>query len=318
MTRDRLMRALRVAVAVAVLAFVGYTIGEQWSAVTPHLAELSALWMLLALLAVVAGFLCTMLSWRALLADLGSPLPLRPALRIFFLSQLGKYIPGSIWPVVAQMELGRGYDVPRKRSATAGLVTIALSLIAAALVGVACVPFIDNVPPAALLVLLALPIGAVVLHPPIFSAIVNRVLRLIRKEPLEHPLSRAGELRALGWAAAAWLAFGVQAWAIGKDLGATRSGLLPVAVGGFALAWTAGFLFVLAPAGIGVREAVLVAVFAGYLSGGDDGAAYALALISRLLMSLGDVIWAVAAVVLSRGQRTAAPAAPLVPSDAER
>jgi uncharacterized membrane protein YbhN (UPF0104 family) len=57
------------------------------------------------------------------------------------------------------------------------------------------------------------------------------------------------------------------------------------------------------PNGIGVRETVLVAVFAGYLSGGDDGAAYALAGISRLLMTLGDIAWAGAAVGLSRGRR---------------
>lgn len=281
-------------------------VGGSWSDVRPHLSTLSAGWMALALVSVVAGLFATMLSWRALLADLGSPLPLRAAVRIFFLSQLGKYIPGSVWPVVAQMELGRDYQVPRKRSATAGLVTIALSLMAGALVAAVCVPFIGNVPTYAWLVMLLLPVGALALHPPVFSALVNRALRLIRREPLEHALTRAGELRALAWAAAAWVAFGVQAWAIARDLGTTRSGVLPVAIGGFALAWTVGFLVVFAPAGAGFREGVLAAVFAPFLPGGAKGAALALALISRLLMSLGDVVWAGVAIVMSRGRRTAA------------
>ncbi len=44
-----------------------------------------------------------------LLNDLGSPLPPAGSLRVFFLGQLGKYVPGSVWPAVAQMELGRDY-----------------------------------------------------------------------------------------------------------------------------------------------------------------------------------------------------------------
>ena len=40
-------------------------------------------------------------------ASSGSPLPLAVARRVFLLAQLGKYLPGSVWPVLAQTELGR-------------------------------------------------------------------------------------------------------------------------------------------------------------------------------------------------------------------
>ena len=303
MTRDRLLRIIRPVLAAGVVIVVVVKLAHSWSNVTPHLRELSVGWMALSLGSVIAGLYATMLSWRALLADLGSPLPLPAAVRIFFLSQLGKYIPGSIWPVVAQMELGRDYQVPRKRSATAGVVTIALSLMAGALVAAACVPFINAAPANAWLVLAFLPIGAIALHPPFFNLLINRALRVVKRDPLEHPLSRPGELRALAWAVAAWLAFGVHVWAIARDLGARRGGVLPVAVGGFALAWTFGFLVVFAPAGVGIRERVLIAVFAGYLPSGKTGAALALAIVSRLMMSLGDVVWAAIAMVLSRGRR---------------
>jgi hypothetical protein len=73
----------------------------------------------LALLTVLAGLFTSFLGWRAVLADYGGRLPLAGGLRVFFLSQLGKYLPGSIWPAVAQMELGREYKVPRRVSAAA-------------------------------------------------------------------------------------------------------------------------------------------------------------------------------------------------------
>jgi uncharacterized membrane protein YbhN (UPF0104 family) len=298
--RDRLLRVLRWVASIVVVLLVVKALAGNWSKVQSHLSDLSAGWMLLAVVSVLAGLFCTMLSWRALLADLGSPLPLRPATRIFFLSQLGKYVPGSVWPVVAQMELGREYDVPRKRSATAGLVTLALSLVAGALVAVAAVPFMsDDAKGRAWPVLLLLPAGAVLLHPPIFSRLVDGALKVIRKEPLEHPLSRPGELRALGWAVLAWVIFGVHAWAIARDLGASGAGLFPIAVSGFALAWTVGFLAIFVPAGIGVREFVIGAVFGTFFAKSSGGPA-AIAIVSRLCMSLGDVIWAAVAVASSR------------------
>ena len=45
-------------------------------------------------------------AWQVLLAGLGSPLRTTTAGRIFFIGQLGKYIPGSVWPILTQMELG--------------------------------------------------------------------------------------------------------------------------------------------------------------------------------------------------------------------
>jgi hypothetical protein len=40
-----------------------------------------------AALCVIAGLGCMLLAWRALLADLGSPLPLPAAIRVIFIGQ---------------------------------------------------------------------------------------------------------------------------------------------------------------------------------------------------------------------------------------
>ncbi len=69
----------------------------------------------------------TLRQWQALLAGLGSPLRTTTAGRIFFIGQLGKYIPGSVWPVLTQMELGARAKVPRSRSASASILTMILS-----------------------------------------------------------------------------------------------------------------------------------------------------------------------------------------------
>ena len=66
-------------------------------------------------------FVCTMLVWRALMAGVGSPLSVGVASRVLFIGQLGKYLPGSVWPVLAQMELASDHKVPRARTAAASV-----------------------------------------------------------------------------------------------------------------------------------------------------------------------------------------------------
>jgi glycosyltransferase 2 family protein len=67
------------------------------------------------------------------------------------------------------------------------------------------------------------------------------------------------------------------------------------------LAWAAGLIFIPAPAGAGVRDAVLVATFAPLIG---TTAAFAVALASRVLLLVADVVLALAgAVALGRRRK---------------
>ena len=135
---SKLIRWGFVAVTVAIGA---YAVVSQWSHVRSALASLGFLPVAGALVAVLAALVAAMQVWRVLLAALGSPLPARPAARIMFIGQLGKYLPGSIWPVVAQMELGTAHRVPRHRSASASVLTMLFCLLAGLLAALVTLPF---------------------------------------------------------------------------------------------------------------------------------------------------------------------------------
>src|SRR5579862_1578064 len=122
---------LRVALLAVVAALAVWGLASQWTQVQAALQKLD-FWELFAAGAdVLAGLFCMMLAWRALLADLGSPLPVAIAIRVMFVGQLGKYVPGAVWAVAAQVELARDYEVPRKRSVAAGLIAMATTLVVA-------------------------------------------------------------------------------------------------------------------------------------------------------------------------------------------
>jgi glycosyltransferase 2 family protein len=300
--RRRRRTVVRLVVLALVLAFVAVLLAGQWQQVRPLLGRLSFVGLLAATVAVLAGHLATFLSWRALLTDLGFPLPPAGSLHVFFLGQLGKYLPGSIWPAVAQMELGRDYRVPQRVSGAAVATTLLISVGTGLLVAVVLVPL------AGLGELgrywwttLALPVVALVASPPVLNRLLGFALRLARRAPLPRPLSTAGALRSVGWALAAWLCYGGQVWLLAHQLGVT--GGLPLllhSTGAFAGAWCVGFLLVAVPAGAGAREAALILLLG---SGMSRSQATVVAVVSRLLFTLADLGWGGVAVLVGRSDR---------------
>src|SRR4029453_15900758 len=106
--------ALRLAVAGLFLGVMVVVLAGQWRQARPLLGRLSVPVLLAAWAMVLAGIYATFPSWRGGLAALGGTLPRAGARRVFYLGQLGKYLPGSVWPAVIQMRLGRDYRVPQR------------------------------------------------------------------------------------------------------------------------------------------------------------------------------------------------------------
>ena len=166
-----------------------------------------------ATLAAIAGLGCMLLAWRALLADLGSPLPLPAAIRVLFVGQLGKYVPGAVWALAAQVELARDYGVPRRRSATASLVGMAVTLVVGLVAAAVMLPLTSAHAVRHYWWVLAItPLVAICLHPRIIKFGLDLVLRVLRRAPLEGSVSAGGMTRAMAWTTLGWLCFGVHAW----------------------------------------------------------------------------------------------------------
>ena len=274
------------AVALAVVAVVG-----SWDDVV-HAAEQMKGWHLAGSAVVgVAYVWCTFLAWRAVLADLGSPLPLRPAVAVFGISQIGKYVPGGVWNVVAAAEIGADHKVPRTRSLAAMGLAVLLGAVSGVVVGVVCLPVAraEGLGGWAWLAWVA-PLLLVLLVPPVLSRIVSLGFRLLRRPPLERPLTWSGLGAGVAWSVLSWVLAGVHVWLLATGLGLEATGrTLVLLVGAYAVAWVAGFVVVFVPAGAGVREAVLIALVAGSL---PHAAVLLVVLIARVLLTFVDLAFA--------------------------
>lgn len=279
-------------IVVAVIAGGAWLIQQQGDDFERAVRELSLGRVLVSGLLAIVGTMLIERIWFSLLHGLGARPGSRDAAAVFFVSQLGKYLPGSVWPVVAQMQFGLRWGVARTVMLAANVLLLAMVTGSGIVLGGLLLPWSsdEGLRRYWWLVLLLVPI-LIGLHPRTVPALIDWLFRKMGREPLGVTLSGSGVLRSAGWALLAWLVLGLHIVVL---LGAhTQIGVaeLAAATGGFALAWAAGIAFLPAPAGAGVREAIVVLTLAPFVGTPE---ALAVALASRVLLLLADVLLAAA------------------------
>jgi hypothetical protein len=291
---------LKWAVVVIAVGIGAYEIDKEWNEVHQALIKIGLLTSFEALLALLVMEFATLFQWQALLAGLGSPLRTTTAGRIFFIGQLGKYIPGSVWPVLTQMELGARANVPRARSASASILTMILSLATGLLVAAATLPFAhfsagyDGV-------FVLVPVILVCLYPRVLNPLLNWLFKLTKRPGLDRPVTFSMLIKPLAWSLVSWIANGAQIWVLADKLGAPAGRTVLIALGGYAFAWCVGFVIVFAPAGAGFRDGLLAVVLAPVL---PYAPALAVAVVSRGVNTIADLLVAgAAAASRHRGER---------------
>jgi glycosyltransferase 2 family protein len=295
----KVRRTIKVALLLVVGGLLGVVVVNQWSGVARVIGSESVASLAGSTALALAGTWCSFLCWRALSADLGGAVPLVGAMRIFFVGQLGKYVPGKVWPVVAQVRLGRRHGVPGRISAAAAAIVTLLTFGVGLLVTALTLPLLGG---DALRrywwALLVLPVAVVLLLPPVLNRVLERILRLLRRESMPRPLTPGGTGRAVAWAVVTWLCYGAHLLVLLTGAGVPLTpGLVVRSTGAFAASWAIGFLLAFAPAGLGVREIGLVGLLAATVA---QPLAVAATLISRLMLTLADLVWPAVALLAER------------------
>jgi hypothetical protein len=135
--------------------------------------------------------------------------------------------------------------------------------------------------------------------------VLRRLLRLTAPDAEHRGAPPVGGI-AVGIVAnaLAWAGYGAALWLLARGI-LPSVGLRPaLAVAVFTASYLAGFLALFAPGGIGVREGLFILMLQGPLG---IGAATALAVASRLLLTLTELGAAVPFLLLPQGRARVAP-----------
>ena len=262
---ERRVRVLAQVLLVAAAVFVVLRVRSLWHGGHVGLADVD--WFALAGSFVLAavGTAAGALIWLVILDGLG----VKPRLRwagLFFQAQLGKYIPGSIWQYAGRAAVARTNGIPVGPVGVSLAVEFAAAAVAAGSMAAFLLGWWGALILAAVAVLLAAGGRTTRTRLPAYVTIRATLLYL-----------------------PAWLLLGASFWLCARGLVAVPASDLALYMGTFAVAWLAGLLAIYAPGGLGVREAVLVALLHGRIGAAD---ALVVAAASRLMLVLADVLLA--------------------------
>ncbi len=292
------------ALLVARIAFLVLCAFFAWRVFEGRGAELGqalgrmSYWVAASALLTIAGLLVTSWLWTRILAGYGHVLPWSGASSVFFTGQVGKYLPGSVWSIGVQARLSASMGVPAPRVIGTGLIFLAIHVASALCLGGAILAVSDSSPVPRMAALGLAALGALAFHP----RILGRLSTLLSGGRGQIDVTSAGSGIYALCMAVVWCAYSAALVVLMSDPSWREVWLLVAAV---TLSYAAGVVIVVAPAGLGAREAVFVGLMAPSLGVTQ---ATALALVARMVHTAADFLLAmVGARVLHARSRDDAP-----------
>lgn len=293
--RRLLLRVAQTLFIVAVFVYGGREIASQWAEAEGRLAGVELQWLplLAATLLVFAVYFLLVQLWRGVLRLWNAPLGLYDAVHIWSVSNLGRFVPGRVAAIGAMAMMARERGVSPVAATGSSLLNAMLNIAAGVAIALAtgghqlAAAVGADVRAATLLVVAA--IAGLLLLPWLIPALTRLASRL-SKRGLTLPAVPAGVIwRTAAGNAVAWLVYGVafQLFTAGSLGGAAGATTAYIAV--YTGSYVVGYLSLLTPGGLGVREGVMVALLQAFgLAQGPE--AWVLAFASRIWLTVLEVV----------------------------
>ncbi len=233
------------------------------------------------------------LVWYLLLRATGEPVGLMTALVVFFISQFAKYIPGNFAHHLGRVALARHYEMQIGRVLYSMIIETGWAIASSALLVMLLLVFNDNyivrefhnalsTTKVSLLFFGALSVPLVIGY--ILRNPFGPIKKMINQDVLKPDIFRLCLCFLIDMLV--FLLMGYIASFLAQTLLGIQSTDLSVMTVVFTIAWIAGFLTIGAPAGIGVREAIIVAALTPIHG---ENISILLTVLLRIISVLGDL-----------------------------
>jgi glycosyltransferase 2 family protein len=298
----RLLIALQIAFVALLLGFLAWAFRGTWAEAAPRLRHADVGDLILACLFLALYYLLFVIGWQWILRAMGIYATYSVALQAEMASMLAKYIPGGIWtPAARVFWLRRAGGIDRTSVVVASILMEAgLSAIAGVVVLFCALPFAGHgdVPLWPLILFAAGLLG--LLHPRVFRAVAGRLFKPFGAAP-PPALPWRTMLGLVAFYAGTWIVGGIALYFIVRSLdGDAELFDAPYLGGTAAVGAIVAVLSLLAPSGLGVREASMYGLLLAVTS---PGVALGTTVLNRLAITLVEAALLGAAVLIWRARR---------------
>ena len=310
--------ALQLGIALLIFGFLVLTVVSQWDEVRQEGVHFEVLWLPPAFCVLTCFYVLGALGWDLILRFLGHKIGLVQAQVAWGQPLLARYVPGSVLYVLGRVLLSERAGVPRRTTVASIVYEQAIS--ASAAVAVASYFFISHPDlqdqPIRWGVLLVVPAAILILQPRVFGPLANRVLAAFGREPLPATMPLRGVLVMLLFYAANWCVAGVGVYLVARSVRFLSFSDLPVVGSAQAIGYVAALVTLVAPAGLGVRDAAFAWTVKVAVPSRSFAVGSLIAIVVRALLTVVEVVYAAVVTGLGRRYGWSLPAAESAPQDA--
>ena len=244
---------------------------------------------LLALSVLLLGLFLALLvlAWWQMVRWMGYRLRPVAAARVWFVSQLGKYIPGKVVMAAGRVYLSAQEGIPVPAALLSLVLELVLMTVAGLFTYLLTWPAAGQTGPYVWISLAALPFGLAAIYPPLLEQLTNMFLRLLKKEPISLGLKYGQVLRLFLIYLVAWGVYGFSQYYLIAAFYPLPEQLFLRITGISSLSWVLGFVSFISPGGLGVREGAQALLLAQFL---PAAVATVAPVLSRLLWSLAEAL----------------------------
>lgn len=289
-----------------VLLFWFQALVRNWDEIAAYQWHIDWAWLLAAQgLLLIQSLLLASIWWYALRL-MGVAAPWRLAASLWLKTQIARYAPGGVWDVAGRLALGHQEGLSVRALSASMALEMALQVLSASLFLLAAPLLRGEVISVAYLVVAAILAVACLLMatPPIFSRLVNLALRLLRRPPLAIQMTYWDMLVLLAARLLGHLLLGVGFVFFARGVTEISWSQAPALMAAYVGAWLIGFVALIVPMGIGVREGVLALLLRGMFPLSVIGA---IALGYRTWLLVRDLLAALLGVWLGRSVKSTSP-----------
>jgi hypothetical protein len=287
-------------IAFLIFAFLVGFLVRQWNQLPDFDWRFAPGWLVLAAPCVLLFYSLNAELWKVIVHWMGHEIPRRPERAIYGKSLLARYVPTNVLMVVGRAVMAEKYDVPKRVTVASIVYELALALGTAVMVGAYFVIELPDLEgqPARYAVLLVIPVILTLVHPRVFGPVSTWALRKLGREPIASgALSfRRVLLLCVGYIGT-WVLVGLATYGFAASIHPVDISDLPYIAASYPVAFSVAVITVVAPSGIGTRDAALAAALSAVLPG---AVATAIAVGSRLFQTALELSWIGFGVVVDR------------------
>jgi glycosyltransferase 2 family protein len=295
--------ALQVGLAVVVFGFLVLTVIDQWSEIQNEGVHFHVLWLIPALIILVLYYVLAAFGWDLVLRSLGYRIGFGRAQVAWGQPLLARYVPGSILYVLGRVLLTERAGVPRRISLASIVYEQAISATSAIVVAAY---FIIKHPdlqgyPERWAVLLLIPVALAILHPKVFGPLSTKALRAFGRDPLPVVMSLRDVIGMIVYYALVWLAVAFGIYAVARSVTFIPYSDILLVGSAQAIGYFAALVTLVAPAGLGVRDAAFAWAVKAALPGRSFAVGSLISIAVRGVMTVAELIYV--ALVTAVGRR---------------